>query len=74
MQPAAMTDVVFPSGETRPALGVGTWRLGATASRAAAEVASLVNDAIERILAGRAPAAQVLPPVARRVRELSRQP
>lgn len=39
-----------------------------------AEVASLVNDAIERILAGRAPAAQVLPPVARRVRELSRQP
>lgn len=41
MQPAALPEIVFPSGETRPALGVGTWRLGEDAARRAAEVASL---------------------------------
>lgn len=41
MQSAATPEVVFPSGESRPALGVGTWRLGETASRHAAEVGSL---------------------------------
>ena len=33
--------VVFPSGEQRPALGLGTWRLGESAARKAAEVGAL---------------------------------
>ncbi len=34
-------EVSFPSGETRPALGLGTWRLGEDTSHRAAEVAAL---------------------------------
>ena len=34
-------DVTFPSGEERPALGLGTWRFGEQAARAAAEVGAL---------------------------------
>jgi diketogulonate reductase-like aldo/keto reductase len=34
-------EVGFPSGEQRPALGLGTWRFGESASRRAAEVAAL---------------------------------
>lgn len=38
---AAQPEVAFPSGELRPALGLGTWRFGEQADRRAAEVASL---------------------------------
>jgi diketogulonate reductase-like aldo/keto reductase len=38
---AAPGEVSFPSGEERPALGLGTWRLGEDAARAAAEVRAL---------------------------------
>ncbi|MBL8307151.1 MAG: aldo/keto reductase [Rubrivivax sp.] len=41
MDRATQPEVVFPSGETRPALGVGTWRLGESAARRSAELASL---------------------------------
>ena len=34
-------EVVFPSGEQRPALGLGTWRFGESAARRAAEVAAV---------------------------------
>jgi diketogulonate reductase-like aldo/keto reductase len=34
-------DVSFPSGEERPALGLGTWRLGEAAAKADAEVHNL---------------------------------
>jgi len=37
----AIGEVTFPSGEERPALGLGTWRLGEDPARAAAEVRSL---------------------------------
>jgi diketogulonate reductase-like aldo/keto reductase len=39
-------EVVFPSGEQRPALGLGTWRFGEDTSRAATEVAAL-HQALE---------------------------
>jgi diketogulonate reductase-like aldo/keto reductase len=34
-------EVVFPSGEQRPALGLGTWRLGEDPARRSAEVAAV---------------------------------
>jgi diketogulonate reductase-like aldo/keto reductase len=34
-------EVFFPSGEPRPALGLGTWRFGESGSRRAAEVAAV---------------------------------
>jgi len=34
-------DVTFPSGEERPALGLGTWRLGESSTHQAAEVRAL---------------------------------
>lgn len=37
----ARREVTLPSGEEVPALGLGTWRLGESAPRAAAEVAAL---------------------------------
>jgi len=37
----ASPEVAFPSGEPRPALGLGTWRFGESASRRAAEVAAV---------------------------------
>ncbi len=37
----APRDVIFPSGEERPALGLGTWRFGEHSARAAAEVRAL---------------------------------
>ena len=37
----ASRETHFPSGEPRPALGLGTWRFGEAASRRAAEVAAL---------------------------------
>jgi diketogulonate reductase-like aldo/keto reductase len=40
-RPARPADVAFPSGEERPALGLGTWRYGEDASRAAAEAGAL---------------------------------
>jgi diketogulonate reductase-like aldo/keto reductase len=36
-----VTDVTFPSGEERPALGLGTWRMGEDGSRRAAELRAL---------------------------------
>lgn len=36
-----MKQVTFPDGSTRPALGLGTWRLGERASRRADEVAAV---------------------------------
>jgi diketogulonate reductase-like aldo/keto reductase len=42
----AMKSVQFPDGSAMPALGLGTWRLGESAGRKAAEVAAL-RQAIE---------------------------
>ena len=39
--PRSPAEVTFPSGEERPALGLGTWRLGEDPARADAEVRSL---------------------------------
>jgi len=39
-------EVVFPSGEPRPALGLGTWRFGEQPSRRASEVAA-VRQAVD---------------------------
>lgn len=39
--PPSRPEISFPSGEQRPALGLGTWRLGEDAARRAAEVAVL---------------------------------
>lgn len=39
--PGSHRDVVFPSGEERAALGLGTWRLGEDPARAAAEERTL---------------------------------
>jgi len=39
-------EVIFPNGEPRPALGLGTWRLGELASRRAGEVAA-VRQAVD---------------------------
>jgi len=39
--PDAMPQVVFPGGERRPALGLGTWRMGETRTARGAEVAAL---------------------------------
>ena len=44
--PDAPGDVTFPSGEERPALGLGTWGFGTEAGRAAAEVRAL-HQALE---------------------------
>ena len=41
-----MKTVTFPDGETRPALGLGTWRMGESARQRQAEVAA-VRSAIE---------------------------
>jgi diketogulonate reductase-like aldo/keto reductase len=38
---APLPEVTFPSGEERPALGLGTWRLGEDGSQRAAEVRAL---------------------------------
>lgn len=38
---APMPEVVFPGGECRPALGLGTWRMGERRAQRAAEVAAL---------------------------------
>ncbi|MDE2453666.1 MAG: aldo/keto reductase, partial [Burkholderiales bacterium] len=40
-QPNALPEVVFPGGESRPALGLGTWRLGESAARRGAETKAL---------------------------------
>lgn len=40
-QSAAGPEVSFPSGEDRPALGLGTWRMGEDPARRAAEVRAL---------------------------------
>lgn len=40
-QAAGGPEVTFPSGEERPALGLGTWRLGEDRSRRGAEVGAL---------------------------------
>lgn len=45
-QPDPIPQVVFPGGERRPALGLGTWRLGESASRRGAETAA-VRAALE---------------------------
>ncbi|MFO1291616.1 MAG: aldo/keto reductase [Rubrivivax sp.] len=39
--PDAVPEVVFPGGERRPALGLGTWRMGEARADRAAEVAAL---------------------------------
>jgi len=39
--PQRRTEVTFPSGEPRPALGLGTWRFGEDRARRSAELASL---------------------------------
>ena len=36
-----LAEVTFPSGEERPALGLGTWRLGEDGTRRVAEVRAL---------------------------------
>ncbi len=41
MPPKVSKEVTLPSGEEVPALGLGTWRFGESAPRAAAEVAAL---------------------------------
>jgi diketogulonate reductase-like aldo/keto reductase len=41
-----MNTITFPDGETRPALGLGTWRMGEAARQRKAEVAA-VRSAIE---------------------------
>ena len=41
METAPLREVNLPSGESRPALGLGTWRLGEDAAKRSAEVASL---------------------------------
>jgi diketogulonate reductase-like aldo/keto reductase len=41
-----MKTVTFPDGETRPALGLGTWRMGESARQRKAEIAA-VRSAIE---------------------------
>jgi diketogulonate reductase-like aldo/keto reductase len=38
---AAQAQIIFPSGEERPVLGLGTWQFGEDAARATAEVATL---------------------------------
>ena len=38
---ARSLEVTFPSGEERPALGLGTWRMGEDAGQRAAEVRAL---------------------------------
>ncbi|HSQ71682.1 MAG TPA: aldo/keto reductase [Rubrivivax sp.] len=40
-RPAPIADITFPSGEERPALGLGTWRLGEDGSQRAAELRAL---------------------------------
>ncbi len=41
MQPRAFPEVSFPSGELRPALGIGTWHFGESRSTRAAETAAV---------------------------------
>ena len=40
-RPPPVPDVTFPSGEERPALGLGTWRMGEDKAQRAAEVRAL---------------------------------
>jgi len=40
-RPLPVPDVTFPSGEERPALGLGTWRMGEDSAQRAAEVRAL---------------------------------
>jgi diketogulonate reductase-like aldo/keto reductase len=41
VDPNTLREVVFPGGERRPALGLGTWKLGESRSRRSAEVGAL---------------------------------